>query len=162
MKHGTAEFKKTDETVPSPLAKQLLKIEGITEVFLGKDFITVSKADTAEWSALESVILGAIMEHFSTEQEVMYDVKATTASEEKNNDDEIVQKIKELLDTRIRPVIAQDGGDVVFDSFEDGIVYLRLRGSCSGCPAAAATLKTGVENVLQHFIPEVKEVRSVE
>jgi len=101
------------------------------------------------------------MEHFSTGQEMMYDEKTPDASND-DDDDEIVRKIKKLLDTRIRPVIAQDGGDIVFDSFENGIVYLRLRGSCSGCPAAAATLKTGVENVLQHFIPEVKEVRSVE
>jgi len=158
MEHGTAEFKNTDEIVASPLAEALFRIQGIARVFLGGDFITVTKADDAQWTTLEPVVLGTIMEHFTSGQEILRNGNDPDVSED---DDEIVQKIKELLDTRIRPVVAQDGGDIVFDSFKDGVVYLHLRGSCAGCPGAAATLKTGVESVLKHFIPEVKEVQAV-
>ena len=158
MKQGTAEFKNTDEMIVSPLAESLFKIQGIARVFLGGDFITVTKDDDVQWTALEPVILGTIMEHFTAGKEVICNGDTPDDTED---DDEIVQKIKELLDTRIRPVVAQDGGDIVCDSFKDVVVYLHLRGSCAGCPGAAATLKTGVESVLKHFIPEVKEVQAV-
>ncbi|MFH1157990.1 MAG: NifU N-terminal domain-containing protein [Pseudomonadota bacterium] len=158
MKRGTAEFKNTDEAAASPLAGRIFRIHGVAGVFLGGDFITVTKTDAARWAALEPMILGAIMEYFATGQDVLHGGDVPAAS---GDDDEIVRKIKELLDVRIRPVVAQDGGDIVFDSFRDGVVYLHLRGACAGCPGAAATLKTGVESVLRHFIPEVKEVRAV-
>jgi Fe-S cluster biogenesis protein NfuA len=143
----------------------LFKVEGVTGVFLGGDFITVTKTDTANWIALKPMILGVIMEHFTTGRPVMNDEhlhdSSGHASSATGEDTEIVKQIKELLDTRIRPAVAQDGGDIVFHSFEDGVVFLSMRGACAGCPSSTATLKSGIENLLRHFIPEVNEVRAV-
>ena len=172
MVRGTAEFRDADEARISPLAGQLLRIKGVVAVFLGKDFITVTKAAGAEWSALKPLILAELMEHFTTGRKVMLDECGAEKgaphvehgghiSAAAGDDDEIVRQIKELLDTRIRPVVAQDGGDIVFSSFEGGIVYLHMRGACAGCPSSTATLKAGIENMLKHFVPEVKEVRAV-
>ena len=162
MVNGTAELVQSNCDA-SPLAARLFTVDGITAIYLGRDFITVTKGDTADWNDLKPQLLNLIMEHFTTGQPVMKDEHlhdtsghVSTASE---HDSEIVQQIKELLDTRIRPAVAMDGGDIVFDSFEDGIVYLQMRGACAGCPSSTLTLKAGIENLLKHFIPEVTEVR---
>lgn len=167
MVAGTAEFtalEKAEEA--SPLAARLMKIDGVSGVFLGRDFVTVTKSDSASWTQIKPLLLGALMEHFTTGQSVMHDENLHAAdhaahSTAHEDDDEVVRQIKELLDTRIRPAVAADGGDIVFASFEDGVVYLQMRGACAGCPSSTATLKTGIENLLRHFIPEVTEVRPV-
>ncbi len=164
MVRGTAEFKSgADAAKASPLAERLFKIPGVAGVFLAGDFITVTKANDFDWSLLKPQILGALMEHFTTGQKVMLneDASHASASSASADDNEIVKQIKELLDTRIRPIVAQDGGDIVFSSFEGGVVYLHMRGACAGCPSSTATLKSGIENMLKHFIPEVEEVRAV-
>ncbi len=160
MSEGTADFKSQEDASTSPLALKIFEIEGIKGVFFGADFITVSKTDTPEWAVLKPAILGAIMEHFVTQQPLFYGERNTTSLQE--DDDPIIFQIKELLDTRIRPAVAMDGGDIVFDSFEDGVLYLRMQGSCSGCPSSSDTLKSGIENMLRHYVPEVLEVRALE
>lgn len=161
LKSGTVEFRSADESAPSPLAQRLFKLNGVKTVFLGGDFISVTKDTDKDWAILKTQILAAIMEHFSTNQPVM-NGNAAPISASKNApdmDNEIVAQICELLDTRVRPAVQQDGGDIEFDRFEDGVVYLHMRGACSGCPSSTATLKSGIENMLRHFIPEVEEVR---
>lgn len=157
---GTAEFKSAGETANSPLAQRLFTLQGVENVFFGRDFVSISKAADTDWQMLKPMILGALMEHFSTGQPVLL-----RQEEEKfgvqAGDSEIVAQIKELIATRVRPAVMMDGGDIVFDSFDDGIVYLRMRGACSGCPSSTATLKSGIENMLRHFVPEVIEVRPV-
>jgi Fe-S cluster biogenesis protein NfuA len=164
MGRGTADFRSAGAAHPSPLAERLFKVQGVAGVFLGPDFVTVSKAEGANWPALKPLILGALMEHFTTGQPVMTgeDAAATPSpSTASSEDSEIVAQIKELLETRIRPVVAGDGGDIAFHSFEGGVVYLEMRGACAGCPSSTMTLKAGIENLLKHFIPEVNEVRAV-
>jgi Fe-S cluster biogenesis protein NfuA len=161
MVRGTAEFRAASEAHASPLAERLFKIHGVSGVFLGGDFVTVTKAADFDWSLLKPQILGALMEHFTTGQKVMLNEDAVSASSASADDSDVVKQIKELLDTRIRPIVAQDGGDIVFSSFEGGVVYLHMRGACAGCPSSTATLKSGIENMLRHFVPEVEEVRAV-
>ena len=156
---ATANFLTAAEAGRSPLAKRLFEMDGVAGVFLGADFITVTKAGAADWAAMKPIILGAIMDHFTSGQPT---VETEDAGPAGAADDPIVVQIKELLDTRVRPAVAQDGGDIVFRRFEDGIVYLHMQGSCSGCPSSTATLKHGIENMLRHYIPEVAEVRAVE
>ena len=144
----------------SPLAERLFQVEGVTGVFLGGDFITVTKRADKQWELLKPALLGVIMEHFIADRPVLSE--AAAAVEETAEDDEIVSQIKELLDTRVRPAVAQDGGDIVFRGFERGIVYVHLQGSCSGCPSSTATLRMGIENMLKHYVPEVMEVRAVQ
>ena len=132
-------------------------------VFFGADFITVTKQDEGDWYQLKPAVLAVIMEHFTTGQPVFAagdegDAQEAGGDEE---DDEVVSQIKELLETRVRPAVAQDGGDIIFHDFEDGVVYLHMQGSCSGCPSSTATLKAGIENMLRHYIPEVVEVRAI-
>ncbi len=160
MTEGTADFKSEEEASKSPLAHKLFNIDGIKGVFFGSDFITVSKEDPTDWAVLKPSILGAIMEHFLTHQPLFYGEGPEHFSE--TEDDPIVAQIKEILDTRIRPAVAMDGGDIVFDHFVEGIVYVRLQGACSGCPSSSATLKSGIENMLRHYVPEVLEVRAIE
>jgi Fe-S cluster biogenesis protein NfuA len=136
-------------------------VEGGTGVFFGGDFITVTKSDDQDWSLLKTPILGAIMEHFTAAAPLFTDSSAVSAHADSGEDDELVSRIKELLDTRVRPGVAQDGGDILFHGFQSGVVYLRMQGSCSGCPSSTATLKVGIENLLRHHIPEVIEVRAV-
>lgn len=143
----------------SPLAARLFGIDGVAGVFLGADFISVTKSG-GEWQTLKPAVLGAIMEHFLSGAPAVTDA-AGSDTHDGGDDSEIVQTIKELLDTRVRPVVAQDGGDIVFHGYENGIVYLHMRGACSGCPSSTATLRNGIENLLRHFIPEVQEVRAV-
>lgn len=145
----------------SPLAERLFQVEGVTGVFLGGDFITVTKRADKQWDVLKPALLGIIMEHFIADRPVLSE-GAAAAAEGSEEDTEIVSQIKELLDTRVRPAVAQDGGDIVFRGFERGIVYVHLQGSCSGCPSSTATLRMGIENMLKHYVPEVMEVRAVQ
>jgi Fe-S cluster biogenesis protein NfuA len=161
MDSGTANFTEAAAAKTSPLAESLFTLEGVTGVYLGADFITVSKAADLDWLQLKPVVLAAIMEHFTSGRPVMSGAAATTETGDEEADTEVVSQIKELLETRVRPAVAQDGGDIIFQRFEDGVVYLHMQGSCSGCPSSTATLKAGIENMLRHYIPEVQEVRPV-
>lgn len=144
----------------SPLAERLFGIDGIEGVYLGSDFVAVSKSGRKDWLTLKPLVLGALFEHFSTHQPIL--LKAAPAFVPREADSAIVTRIKELLDTQIRPSVARDGGDIVFDSYDRGIVFLRMHGACSGCPSSTITLKHGIENMLRHYIPEVLEVRAVQ
>jgi Fe-S cluster biogenesis protein NfuA len=155
---GTADFPTPETAVRSPLAQRLFEIEGVAGVFLGADFVTITKDGDRDWYLLKPSILGVIMEHFTAGRPVINET-AVDDNAAHEDDDEIVAQIKELLDTRVRPAVAQDGGDITFQGFENGIVYLNMKGSCSGCPSSTATLKAGIENMLRHYIPEVVEVR---
>lgn len=160
MSEGTADFKSEEEAAKSPLALKLFEVTGVKGVFFGADFITVSKESTQDWAVLKPAILGAIMEHFITHQPLFFGERIPISL--KDHADPLVLQIQEILDTRIRPAVAMDGGDIVFDRFEDGIVYVHMQGACAGCPSSSATLKTGIENMLRHYVPEVLEVRAVE
>ncbi|MCH8999556.1 MAG: NifU family protein [Proteobacteria bacterium] len=157
----TADFPEPESAGRSPLAERLFAIEGITGVFLGADFVTVTKAGDKEWYLLKPAVLGVIMEHFTAGRPVLLSEAAAPTENVSEEDSEVVAQIKELLDTRVRPAVAQDGGDIVFQSFEDGVVFLTMQGACAGCPSSTATLKMGIENMLRHYIPEVLEVRAV-
>ncbi len=161
MDQGTANFTDATAAQCSPLAERLFTLPGVTGVFLGTDFISVSKADGTEWFQLKPAVLGVIMEHFTSGRPVILGTAAGAAADENDEDDEVVQQIKELLETRVRPAVAQDGGDIIFHRYEDGVVYLHMQGSCSGCPSSTATLKAGIENMLRHYVPEVHEVRAI-
>jgi Fe-S cluster biogenesis protein NfuA len=156
---GTASFADSDEARRSPLAERLFEIEGVSGVFFGDEFISVSKDTDEEWYLLKPAVLGVIMEHFTAGRPLILEAEADDAGTEA--DSEVVSTIKELLDTRVRPAVAQDGGDIVFRGFEDGVVLLHMQGACAGCPSSTATLKMGIENMLRHYIPEVQEVRAV-
>ena len=164
LSDGTAEFTDVKQASTSPLAARLFAVEGVTGVFFGRDFITVTRAQGKEWIALKAAILSAIMEHFQSGDEIIdADAAADHVMPSVMNDGEdnaVVAKIKELLDTRVRPAVAMDGGDILFSAYEDGVVYLHMRGACAGCPSSTATLKAGIENLLRHYVPEVKEVRA--
>ncbi|MEQ9125264.1 MAG: NifU family protein [Alphaproteobacteria bacterium] len=157
---GTADFRSAEDARgESPLAEALFAVEGVDAVFFGADFISVSKADVAEWPVLKPAVLGAIMEHFTRDLPVMSAGAVDGDADGPDMSDPIVQQIQELLDTRVRPAVAGDGGDIVFRGFEDGVVYLSMQGACAGCPSSTATLKMGIENMLRHYVPEVQEVR---
>jgi len=160
MGSGTANFTDPQGASRSPLAERLFGLPEVAGVFLGSDFITVTKAGDSDWFQLKPAVLAAIMDHFTAGLPVVTDVPQV-AAESETEDDEVVSAIKELLETRVRPAVAQDGGDIIFEDFADGIVYLHMQGSCSGCPSSTATLKAGIENMLRHYIPEVLEVRAV-
>ena len=165
MDEGTAFFQNIDKTSNSPLAKKLFDVDGVTGVFFGSDFITVTKNDSLDWQVMKPLILGTIMDHFNSGEPTINNEtndKGEKSLLENSEDSDIVKQIKELLDTRVRPAVAMDGGDIVYDNFENGIVYLHMQGACSGCPSSMATLKMGIENMLKHYIPEVKEVRPVD
>ncbi len=156
---GAADFPNREDTARSPLVQRLFEIDGVEGVFLGADFITITKAGGKDWFLLKPSILGVIMEHFIANRPVL--IGEADEHGANSDDDEIVQQIKELLDTRVRPAVAQDGGDITFHGFENGVVYLHMKGACSGCPSSTATLKSGIENMLRHYIPEVQEVRAL-
>lgn len=159
---GTADFPAPETAAKSPLARRIFGVEGVTGVFLGSDFITVTKADAVHWEHVKPAILGAIMEHFQSGAPVIEGERAASAHAEQDGPDgDIVRQIKELLDTRVRPAVAQDGGDITFHGFDRGVVYLHMQGACAGCPSSTLTLKMGIENLLRHYIPEVTEVRPV-
>jgi Fe-S cluster biogenesis protein NfuA len=163
MGDGTADFASATSAERSPLASELFAVPGVARVFLGGDFITVTKTDDAEWQALKPQLLASIMEHFvagrpviesSADEDLVEDIAP--------EDEEIVAQIRELLDTRVRPAVAGDGGDIVFRGYREGIVKLHMQGACSGCPSSRATLKHGIENMLRHFVPEVVAVEQVD
>ncbi|MBI1260175.1 MAG: NifU family protein [Rhizobiales bacterium] len=154
-----ADFPDASAAERSPLAARLFAVDGVSGVFFGSDFVTVTKTD-GEWQHLKPALLGAIMEHFTSGAPVLYGSDDDNGHAD-GDESEIVSQIKEILDTRVRPAVAQDGGDITFQGFEDGIVYLNMQGSCAGCPSSTVTLKNGVENMLRHYIPEVTEVRQV-
>ena len=164
MGEGTRDFREAAEAAGSPLAQSLFEIEGVTRVFFGPDFLTVGKDLDRDWSHLKAPILAAIMDHFTSGQPLFEQGSADAADHDEGvyegETAQIVAEIKDLLDTRIRPAVAQDGGDILFSRFDErtGVVYLNMRGACSGCPSSSATLKAGVENMLKHYVPEVTGV----
>lgn len=160
---GTADFPNSDSAASSPLARRIFGVPGVSAVFLGSDFVTVTKSDDAVWDHLKPSVLGAIMEHYQSGAPAIDSAQVGDghASHEDGPDAEIVVQIKELLDTRVRPAVAQDGGDITFHGFDRGVVYLHMQGACAGCPSSSLTLKMGIENLLRHYIPEVTEVRPV-
>ena len=159
---GTADFPSAETAGKSPLAQRVFAVDGVTAVFLGNDFVTVTKAEAVEWDHIKPSILGAIMEHYQSGQPAI-EGESTDGGHAAHDgpDGDIVNQIKELLDTRVRPAVAQDGGDITFHGFERGVVYLHMQGACAGCPSSTLTLKMGIENLLRHYIPEVVEVRPV-
>jgi Fe-S cluster biogenesis protein NfuA len=164
LEMGTADFQSAVGAEVSPLAARIFAVDGVSGVFFGTDFVTVTKTDAVEWDHIKPALLGAIMEHFQSGAAVMAGDTAQPNSghaEHTGEDGEIVGQIKELLDSRVRPAVAQDGGDITFHGFERGIVYLHMQGACAGCPSSTLTLKMGIENLLRHYIPEVTEVRPV-
>lgn len=162
---GTYDFNSLESARISPLARQLFRIDGVTRVFLAPDFISVTKDDNEQpWNTMKPDIFACIMDFFSSNQPVLLDeaTLASSSSTINEDDDETTIMIKELLDTRIRPTVMEDGGDIRFVSFDDGIVKLALQGSCSGCPSSSVTLKNGIENMMQFYIPEVLSVEAVD
>ncbi len=160
LEHGTLDMRARAEAANSPLAERLFDVPGVGGVFLGSDFIAVTKSD-GEWQQLKPAILGAIMEHFMSGDPIVTAGGEGAESDEffEENDAETVATIKELIETRVRPAVASDGGDITFRGFKDGVVYLSMKGACSGCPSSTATLRHGIENLLRHFVPDVTEVR---
>ena len=161
MGEGTANFTSAEDALRSPLATRLFDRDDVTGVFFGSDFITVTKSAGSDWLSLKASILGVIMEHFTAGLPIIDDEKGTPEAEPDGEESEVVTQIKDLLDTRVRPAVAQDGGDIIFHGYEDGVIFLHMQGACAGCPSSTATLKYGIENLLRHYIPEVVEVRSV-
>ena len=157
---GTMEFSNRDAATRSPLAERLFGVPGVSSVFYGYDFVTVTKAD-GDWQHLKPAILGAIMEHFMSGAPLIREGEAAEASDEFFDaaDADTVATIKDLIETRVRPAVANDGGDITFKGFKDGIVYLHMKGACSGCPSSTATLRHGIQNLLKHYVPDVVEVR---
>lgn len=167
LEQGTLDMPRPEDAVQSPLAERLFDIEGVAGVFFGSDFVTVTKGEgrsgPVEWQHLKPAILGAIMEHYLSGQPIVSASGAAAADGEEffdEADEDTVETIKDLLDTRVRPAVAADGGDITFRGFREGVVYLDMKGSCSGCPSSTATLKNGIQNLLRHFVPEVQEVRA--
>lgn len=162
---GTAFYTDAESAKQSPLASALFEIEDVSAIFLGRDFITVTKKEESDWSVLRPMLLTTIMDHYTTGKPVIAEVAKPAASAHADaasgSDDPVVAQIIELINTRVRPAVAMDGGDIVFHSFHDGIVLLEMHGACSGCPSSTATLKQGIENMLRHYIPEVQAVESV-
>lgn len=161
MAGSTADFASADAASRSPLASALFALPGVTRVFLGADFITVTKSDDLTWQGLKPLVLGAVMEHFVAGRPVVEGDGDAADEDVDPADADVVAQIKELLDTRVRPAVAGDGGDIVFRGFRDGVVKLHMQGACSGCPSSSATLKHGIENMLRHYVPEVRAVEQV-
>jgi Fe-S cluster biogenesis protein NfuA len=170
LEKGSMEFKNQKQaSTKSPLALQLFEIQGVQAVFLGHDFITITKNDAVEWSKIKTEIQATIMDFFVSNKPILFanivqdeKLNSSEISNSENGDSDIVTQIKELIEVKVRPAVAMDGGDIIFHSFENGIVYLTLKGSCSGCPSSTITLKNGIENMLKHYIPEVEAVEQTE
>jgi Fe-S cluster biogenesis protein NfuA len=162
-KGGVADFSTNEEAAASPLAAALFQIEGVTRVFLGSDFLSVTKGADADWSVVKPLALAAIMDYYVSGANQAAQTVVSGHSEHADDENaEIIVQIKELLDTRVRPSVANDGGDIVFRRYEAGVVYLHMQGACSGCPSSTATLKHGIENLLRYYVPEVQSVVSVD
>ncbi len=162
LENGTLDLRDSGQAAQSPLAQRLFEIPGVCGVFFGSDFITITK-NAGEWQQLKPMILGAIMEHFMSGAPLLEKDAPESEHDEFFDaaDAETVATIKELIETRVRPAVANDGGDITFRGFKDGVVYLNMKGACSGCPSSTATLRHGIQNLLRHFIPDVTEVRPV-
>lgn len=161
LESGVAEFKNQKQaSTQSPLALQLFQVKGVESIFFGRDFVTVTKSEESEWQDLKTEILASIMDFFVSGKQVMFE-KNTKEDVCDENDSEVVKQIKELIEIKVRPAVAMDGGDIIYRDFQDGVVLLELRGSCSGCPSSTITLKSGIENMLKHYIPEVESVEQV-
>ena len=161
MEKETADFRNVEEAKRSPFALNLFKIDGVEGVFFGSDFISITKNDNHEWQMLKPSISETIIEFYKSGATIILQGKENNIDTSNTRDSEAVVKIKEIIDTKVRPAVAKDGGDITFQSFDNGIVYLQMKGSCSGCPSSTATLKAGIENMLKHYVPEVREVRPV-
>ena len=167
MSQGTQFYQDETSAGNSTLAQKLFQINGVESVFYGQDFITISKNETSNWTLLKPAIMGAIIEQFITNNPLIEEpqFKKTYVEDKhsiKSSDSDVVKKIKELLDTKIRPAVAMDGGDIIFNEYLDGWIWLEMQGACQGCPSSTATLKSGIENMMKHYIPEVRGVRSTE
>lgn len=164
MSSGTADFRSAEEAKNSPFAQRMFRLNGVEGVFYGHDFISVTKEDSKDWAVLKPLILGLIMDHFSQADPKLFidEAQSTPAHENADLSNPVVKKIVDLLDKRIRPAVAMDGGDIQFVDFQNGIVMLQMRGACAGCPSSTMTLKAGIENMLRHYVPEVVEVRAVQ
>ena len=164
LPNGSMDFRSEQDAKNSPLAEALFNVDGVVGVFLSDDFITITKRDDKDWHLMKPGLLGVIMEHFTANRPVIIsdDENSKSDSSVKDEDEDVVLQIKELLYTRVRPAVAQDGGDIVFEDFTDGTVTVQMRGACAGCPSSTATLKMSIENMLRHYIPEVKEVVAAE
>ncbi len=168
MPSGTRDFADSEEAAASPLAEALFGLGDVVGVFFGRDFISVTAVSGTNWAELKPDILGIMLDHFSANMPLFYPASAAgiavPAADELPLDDpadaEIVEQIKELIETRVRPAVANDGGDIVYRGFQRGVVYLQMQGACSGCPSSSATLKGGIEQLLKHYVPEVTEVRA--
>ncbi len=162
LREGTASFTDKDAAQASPLAEALFGVKHVEGVFFGADFITVTKDGDTDWALLKPQVLTTIMEHYVAGKPIMAETSSkeavTATSTASEDDDELVAQIRELIDTRVRPAVAEDGGDIIFQGFEEGVVYLELHGACSGCPSSTLTLKDGIENMLKHYVPEVERV----
>lgn len=168
MVNGTADFENAEAAEVSPLARDLFRIDGVGRVFFGNDFVAVTKGQ-GDWQHIKAPILGVIMDHYQANRPLFDDENAGQAASADAGDaaddlpdSEIVVQIKDLLDTRVRPAVAQDGGDIIFHGYNDGVVFLKMQGACAGCPSSTATLKHGIENLLRYYIPEITEVQPVE
>jgi Fe-S cluster biogenesis protein NfuA len=169
MSEGTRDFATPGEAEASPLAEALFSLDDVAGVFFGRDFIAVTAADDGDWSALKPHVLTVLLDHFSSGAPLFRagtaaDIAVAADDAEYDDDPEtadIVAQIRELIDTRVRPAVAQDGGDIVYRGFRDGTVYLAMHGACSGCPSSTATLKQGIEGLLKHYVPEVEAVEAV-
>ena len=162
MARGTADFASPMSAGRSPLAQALFDLPGVSRVFLGGDFVTITKGDDIDWPALKPQVLAALMDHFVAGRPVIDGADDDLDEDVDPADSEVVEQIKELLDTRVRPAVAGDGGDIVFRGFRDGVVKLHMQGACAGCPSSRATLKHGIENMLRHYVPEVQAVEQVD
>lgn len=158
---NTQSFLSVEQAKTSPLAQAVMSIDGVQAVFFGYDFVTVTKKDLADWTDLKPKVLQTMMDHFLSGRPVMGNRQETKTSSP-TTQDPLTEQIRELIETRIRPAVAMDGGDITLDRFEDGVVYVHMKGACSGCPSSTATLKSGIENMLRYYVPEVLEVRPVE
>jgi Fe-S cluster biogenesis protein NfuA len=159
---GPVEFLKNDKSIKVPLANKILSLQGTTMVFFGEDFITVKKESNLKWEDLKHGIISEINDFYLQGNNVVVEkvIEKKDAKLEKSESSEVIDKINEVLDTKVRPAVAKDGGDITFKSFEDGVVTVELKGSCSGCPSSIMTLKQGVQNLLCHYVPEVKKVEA--
>jgi len=167
MEKGTQFYQDETSTGNSQLAQKLFNIKGVESVFYGEDFITISKNESSTWTMLKPAIMGFIIEQFTSDKPLILEQQFTkTLIDDKHSikdtDTDVVKQIKEILDTKIRPAVALDGGDIIFNEYVDGWLWLEMQGACQGCPSSTATLKSGIENMMKHYIPEVRGVRSTE
>lgn len=160
LESGTAEFVNSTDAKQAPLAQALFNIDGVSKVFFGQDFISVTKADQKDWLSLKTLVLESLMNYFVAHEHVEYTPGTDSSAVPDDLADGIEKEIRELIESRVRPAVAMDGGDIVFERFEDGVVYLKMMGACDGCPSSSVTLQSGIEQMLRYYIPEVKEVRA--